>query len=141
MNLLLFFQVMLGYAKYQCGCVRYQSDDYIAIIITAAVTFLIIIIALAILIRVYRGTEIKPQGPEHNDVSGVYTRSSPYSRRLPDYDTRSSPYNRNLPNYDTLNTLYSRNPSDYHTISLYMYRPLGRSFQHLRANYLHPLHS
>ena len=132
---------MIGNKQYHCSCVRYSSFDYIAIIIAAAVILLIVTIAVIILIRVYRGTKIKPQAPEYNDVSGVYTRSSPYSRRLPDYDTRSSPYNRNLPNYDTLNTLYSRNPSDYHTISLYMYRPLGRSFQHLRANYLHPLHS
>jgi len=134
---------MIGNKKYHCSCVRYSSFEYIAIIIAAAVILLIISIALIILIRVYRGTKIKPQAPEHNDVSRVYTRSSPYSRNLPDYDTRASAYNRNLPepDYDTLNTSYSRNLSDYHTISPYMYRPLGRSFQHLRANYLHPLHS
>jgi len=126
---------MIGNKQYHCSCVRYSSFDYIAIIVAAAVILLIVTIAVIILIRVYRGTKIKPQAPEYNDVSGVYTRSSPYSRRLPDYDARSSPYNRNLPDYDTLNTLYSRNLPDDYNVSPYMYRPLGRSFQHLRPNY------
>ena len=90
--LLMLLQVMIGNQKYRCSCVRYVSDDDIALIIGLSVglaLLLIIVIVIIIVSIACRRRRKKPdaqQVPEDSAGTSISLddRRGPYSRRLPD---------------------------------------------------------
>jgi len=130
MILLLFFlmQVMIGYAKYHCFCVRYLSADNTTVIIgvsTAGAVLLFLLISTVVVIRQYwrqknQTSEAIPAN--NNDTSmNFFSIDSRLRRRSVSDDFRDSTsdswYNRHLPDdyketMSSLRHLYSKRLPD-----------------------------